>query len=525
MEQNPIQESIQVNQEQDEDTKKNSNEIAEIQPTILKESIEGNNHQMIEVSKDNNTESKDTITTTRSKTQSNPQLVLKVPFRTKNKYCKKDFDVLSLAGKGAYAKVVKARYLPDGKGTLKGIKVMEIDAMERNNKLYQVYLENEVLMDLSHPNIVNIDGIFEEKRRIHIVLEYCSKGDFSDFLRVNHPLREGTIRFFASEMVNVLGYLQEKKIVHRDLKPENILLDDNCHLKVIDFATAKIIGKVFNKETMTFEDETLIEKSNKIGNDNNYEEEDEFREKRGVTFVGTAEYVSPEVLKDIPAGFGADIWALGCMIYQMYCGKTPFKDKTEFLIFRKIEQHKIVFPKEVPEDARDLIIKLLDKDPNKRLGSGSSEEGLDFEHLKAHPFFKDIDFKNLYKLPVPYKSEFQNLLNEEEVKKEKKEIIKRHIKTVTTLKHGTLEKKSPWFHYNTRKIVLDSTPRLEYSDPERNIVKGSIYLTKSCRAEHIDTSQFELVTPNRTFRFKSPDDDGFVWVKAINDAISKYALD
>ena len=88
MEQNPIQESIQVNQEQDEDTKKNSNEIAEIQPTILKESIEGNNHQMIEVSKDNNTESKDTITTTRSKTQSNPQLVLKVPFRTKNKYCK-----------------------------------------------------------------------------------------------------------------------------------------------------------------------------------------------------------------------------------------------------------------------------------------------------------------------------------------------------------------------------------------------------------------------------------------------------
>ena len=212
MEQNPIQESIQVNQEQDEDTKKNSNEIAEIQPTILKESIEGNNHQMIEVSKDNNTESKDTITTTRSKTQSNPQLVLKVPFRTKNKYCKKDFDVLSLAGKGAYAKVVKARYLPDGKGTLKGIKVMEIDAMERNNKLYQVYLENEVLMDLSHPNIVNIDGIFEEKRRIHIVLEYCSKGDFSDFLRVNHPLREGTIRFFASEMVNVLGYLQEKKI-------------------------------------------------------------------------------------------------------------------------------------------------------------------------------------------------------------------------------------------------------------------------------------------------------------------------
>ena len=62
-----------------------------------------------------------------------------------------------------------------------------------------------------------------------------------------------------------------------------------------------------------------------------------------MTFVGTAEYVSPEVLGDKPAEFGADIWALGIMIYQMFFGKTPFKERTNYLIFRKIEQMKIDF--------------------------------------------------------------------------------------------------------------------------------------------------------------------------------------
>lgn len=427
---------------------------------------------------------------------------LKIPFRTKKTFTKNDFEIIALAGKGAYARVLRAKYLPEPQGPLKAIKVMEIDAMEKNNKLYQIYLENEVLMDLSHPNIVNIEGIFEDKGKINIILEYLSKGDFSDFLRVNYPLKDDTIRFFAAEIVNMLEYLQEKNIVHRDLKPENIMMDNNYHLKLIDFATAKIIGKVFNKQTMKFEDEndTLVDNLNNII-ESNIVEGDEFREKRGVTFVGTAEYVSPEVLKDIPSGFGADIWALGCIIYQLYCGKTPFKDKTEYLIFKKIVEHNIIFPKTVPATAQDLILKLLDRDPKKRLGAGEIDSDTDIYHLKAHPFFSDINFKDLFEAPVPHKEEFHNLLNHE-IQEEKKEIIKRHLKTVATLKKGMLEKKSPWFHYNTRRIVLDSTPRLEYSDPEKNIVKGSIYLTKNCKAEHIDQSQFDLVTPNRTFKFK-----------------------
>ena len=94
-----------------------------------------------------------------------------------------------------------------------------------------------------------------------------------------------------------------------------------------------------------------------------------FNKKRN-TFVGTAEYVSPEVLKDAEAGLESDLWAFGCIIYQMFTGTSPFKDKTEYLIFRKILDREITFPVDFPEVAQDLVKSLLVIDPLKRIGSG-----------------------------------------------------------------------------------------------------------------------------------------------------------
>lgn len=451
------------------------------------------------------------------KDKSSQVSILPTPIKSKMQLSRSDFELCSVIGKGAYAKVYKAKYAKDPLGEYKAIKIMEIETMERLHKLYQIYLECDILSQLSHPSLVNIDGVFEERKKIYIVLEYLSKGDFSDLLRLNFPLPKDTIKFYAAEIVNVLEYLQENKVIHRDLKPENIMLDDNSHLKLIDFATAKVIGKCFNKEKMCFEDE-------KDGNEFNYSEEDfeeeEFRNKRGVTFVGTAEYVSPEVLKDDPAGFGADIWALGIMIYQMYCGRTPFKAPTEYLIFKKIEENKIEYPSQlIPEDAKDLIQRLLVKDPQSRLGSGEKGTENDFEHLKSHPYFNGINFSTLTTSVVPNSFSFKSLINkgnENEaescrssvnsnnnssfLKKESTE--KKVERPEKILMEGTLEKKSPWFHYNTRKVILYSTPKLEYIDPEKGTVKGSIYLSKDCKAEHVDTQVFDLYTPKRSFKFK-----------------------
>ena len=203
---------------------------------------------------------------------------------------------------------------------------MDVLALDRIKKLYQAYLECDILSQLDSPYIVDILGAFDEHRKIHIVMQYLSKGDFSDFIRLNFPLKLDTIQFYAAEIVNFLDYIQSKKIVHRDLKPENIMMNSNWHLQVIDFATARVLGKYFDKVKMKFKidsyydiSETNDLKGNKVAiND----EEDDLEvssrpERRGRTFVGTAEYVSPEVLGDKPAGFGSDIWALGIMIYQI----------------------------------------------------------------------------------------------------------------------------------------------------------------------------------------------------------------
>ena len=127
-------------------------------------------------------------------------------------------------------------------------------------------------------------------------MEYLSKGDFSDFIRLNYPMKIETIQFYAAEIVNFLSYIQSKNIVHRDLKPENIMMNENWHLQVIDFATARILGKYFDKKKMIFKDDTISidnNKKNEIKENQNNKDDDDLdikprSERRGLTFVGTA---------------------------------------------------------------------------------------------------------------------------------------------------------------------------------------------------------------------------------------------
>lgn len=122
--------------------------------------------------------------------------------------------------------------------------------------------------------------------------------------------------------MNALANMQENGIAHRDIKPENIMLDENFHLKLGDFGTAKILGE------------------KRQPNENDPLES----EAKGSTFVGTAEYVSPEVLLDKASGPASDLWALGCIIYQFFAGRAPFKAKTEFLTFGLIVKGEVMYP-------------------------------------------------------------------------------------------------------------------------------------------------------------------------------------
>ncbi len=445
--------------------------------------------------------------------------------KSKKDFKKEDFEIISILGKGSYGTVYKVKLKNDSSNKLYAIKAMDIYRIIKLKKLHHIYIENEILYTLNHPNIENLIGTFKTNEKICLVIDYLSKGDFSDFLKFNSNLKDKTIRFYSAEIVNMLEYLQSKNMIHRDLKPENIMLDDKNHLKLIDFGTAKIINKKFDKEKMIFINEDG--KNNNLDDENDEDDEDEeFFKKRSMSFVGTSEYISPEILSDNPACFGSDIWALGCIIYKMYYNKTPFFDKTEYLVFKKIENNEIYFDNKIsiPDDAKDIIKKLLKQDPFLRLGGGIFGSEYDINSLKKHPFFNNINFDNIINENPPFEKEFNfSYLNNDLNNSNNSNNNEKKDNNNEILKEGILEKKSPWFHYNTRKVILYSTPKINYIDPKTNKIKGTIELNKECKAVHIDTSIFNLITPKRTFKFKVGDNSAYVWEKIINDAIKNYS--
>ena len=486
---------------------------------------------------------------------------LPIPLKSKHEFKKGDFEVISLSGRGAYGTVLQVKLKEpnselENKNKTKdkyyAIKVMDIESMKRVNKLYQVYLESQILNELNNPLIVQIYGTFQSKAKVYMVLDYLSKGDFATFLKMNYPLKEETIRFYAAEIVLFLEYLQNQKIVHRDLKPNNIMLNDNNHLQIIDFATVRKIGYYYDKKEMKFrEDNFDLEnddediKGEKViinpdgeddDDDDDIEEEKKEEENcnvrklppRNKTFVGTAEYVSPEVIGDQPAGYGADLWAFGIMLYEMFCGRTPFKGENTYVTFKNIEKLEISFPKKISisENAKDLIKKILIKDPSKRLGAGEPKTELDIEHLKNHSFFKGIKWKNIYTQNVPNSKLFKFISNKKVIRKSIDNSIKDeksdNNENVIIIKKGSLYKKSFWFHYNERIVILDNTPRITYKEPDKDAIKGIIDLNKKCKVYISRQDIFVLDTPKGEYKFKSKKNDVALWINTIKDCIKKY---
>ena len=495
-----------------------------------------------------------------------------IPLKSKNEYKKDDFEVLSLCGKGAYGTVLQVKLKSNveqenknkkdkekEKEKFYAIKVIDKESMKKVNKFYQIYLESQILNELNSPFIVQIHGTFESKSKIYMVLDYLSNGNFATFLKMNYPLKEETIRFYAAEIVLFLEYLQSQKIVHRDLKPENIMLNEKYHLQIIDFATVRKIGYYYDKNEMKFrldnydlendnedikgtkiivnpdddDDDEEEEEEKDINLDNNIKNDNKHRIKRlpprNKTFVGTAEYVSPEVIKDQTAEYGADLWAFGIILYEMFCGKTPFKGVNTFLTFKNIETLNITYEENISisENAKDLIKKILVKEPSKRLGAGESKTDLDLEHLKKHPFFKGIKWKNIINQNVPnsklFKFKTKKMVRRKRNSKSENEIKNSENKNVIVLKKGSLYKKSFWFHYNERYMILDSSPKITYKDLEKNIVKGIIYLNKKCKVYASRQDIFNLDTPKGVYKFKCKHSNEIaLWINAIKDCIKTY---
>ncbi|KAL8281178.1 hypothetical protein RQP46_006536 [Phenoliferia psychrophenolica] len=291
------------------------------------------------------------------------------------------FHKIKLLGKGDVGKV----YLVREKKTEKlfAMKVLSKKEMIKRNKIKRALAEQEILAGSNHPFIVTLYHSFQSDDYLYLCMEYCMGGEFFRALqtRPGKCLPEEDAKFYAAEVVAALEYLHLMGFIYRDLKPENILLHQTGHIMLSDFDLSKQSeqagGAPAGIKHMTPNGVPLVDTKMCIA---------DFRTN---SFVGTEEYIAPEVIKGCGHSSAVDWWTCGVLIYEMLYGSTPFKGTNRHATFSNVLRNEVSFPDHPATTTmcKGVIKKLLWKDEHKRLGSqsGASE-------VKQHRWFASINW-------------------------------------------------------------------------------------------------------------------------------------
>jgi calcium-dependent protein kinase len=203
-------------------------------------------------------------------------------------------------------------------------------------------LESEIniLKELDHPNIVRFYETYIDYKYIHIVMQMCTGGELFDRIVKLEKFSEKEAAELMNKILSAVQHLHEHNICHRDLKPENFLFKnekENAEIKILDFGLSKKFSK--HETDMT-------------------------------TIVGTPFYVAPEVLSG-KYDKECDVWSCGVILFVLLCGYPPFDGDSNKDIFRAIIKSKLEFDEDewgnISKEAKDLISKMLHKDPEKRI--------------------------------------------------------------------------------------------------------------------------------------------------------------
>ncbi|RCK54940.1 Serine/threonine-protein kinase nrc-2 [Candida viswanathii] len=300
------------------------------------------------------------------------------------------FEKIRLLGKGDVGKVFLVREKLSNK--LYAMKILSKKEMIERNKIKRALAEQEILATSNHPFIVTLYHSFQSKEHLYLCMEYCMGGEFFRALqtRETKTICEADARFYAAEVTAALEYLHLMGFIYRDLKPENILLHQSGHIMLSDFDLSKQSERAKNPE-ISFNKSGMHLPSSGNSNHNGPTIDtkaciDGFRTN---SFVGTEEYIAPEVIRGKGHTSAVDWWTLGIFIYEMLYGTTPFKGQDRKKTFANVLKKEVKFldTQTVSSNCRNIIKKLLIKDEEKRLGSktGASE-------IKNHAFFKETQW-------------------------------------------------------------------------------------------------------------------------------------
>ncbi|KAG9251646.1 kinase-like domain-containing protein [Emericellopsis atlantica] len=265
-----------------------------------------------------------------------------------------DFELLKVVGKGSFGKVMQVRKKDTSR--IYALKTIRKAHIISRSEVAHTLAERSVLAQINNPFIVPLKFSFQSPEKLYFVLAFVNGGELFHHLQKEHRFDVNRSRFYTAELLCALECLHGFSVIYRDLKPENILLDYQGHIALCDFGLCKL--------DMKDEDRTN-------------------------TFCGTPEYLAPELLMGKGYKKTVDWWTLGVLLYEMLTGLPPFYDENTNEMYRKILSEPLHFSDVVPPAAKDLLTKLLNRDPDQRLGANGSAE------IKAHPFFHAIDWRKL----------------------------------------------------------------------------------------------------------------------------------
>jgi cGMP-dependent protein kinase len=280
-----------------------------------------------------------------------------------------ELEHVCTVGTGTFGRVKLVLHKPSG--DVMALKCMQKAQIVSSHQQRNIMNEKNITAECDHPFILRLIKTYMDKDSLYMLLQLVQGGELWTLLYEKFEALERchwggfqipAARFYSSCVVSAFHYLHALGIAYRDLKPENLLLDSEGYLKVVDFGFAKRIP---------------FYKGNVLS-------------QRSFTLCGTPEYLSPELVLSKGHNKSVDYWALGCLVYELLVGTTPFQDQQQPKIFEKIihcDKH-LHFPEDFDVDARDLIKRLLTPNPALRLGAlaGSVQDIMDHSWYRAASF-------------------------------------------------------------------------------------------------------------------------------------------
>ncbi|XP_046965281.1 serine/threonine-protein kinase fused [Vanessa cardui] len=250
------------------------------------------------------------------------------------------YNVISFVGEGSFGRVFKAKH----KDTDAVVALKVIRKKGRSSKdLKNLRQECDIQRQLNHPNIIRMIDSFDTESELVVVTEYAEK-ELHGILAKEGCLNEDLVKKITWDLVSALYYLHSHRVLHRDLKPQNVLLDMSGRAKLCDFGLARIMTNTTHILT---------------------------------SIKGTPLYMAPELIDEKPYDHQADLWSLGCIVYELMAGQPPFCTMSIWQLVRMIRHKPVQWPSFISPEARSFLQGLLHKDPAKRMS---------WPEILEHPF-------------------------------------------------------------------------------------------------------------------------------------------